>query len=394
MTIDAARLAGRYAIVGLGEAGLGKALPGDTALSLQCRSARDALLDAGLGLADVDGVFAHWDDRANALLVSEYLGITPKYVDNTVVGGGSPLTHLIHAMAAIDAGLCSVALVTYGSTQRLDQSRSRGGLITDPRSPAGQFVLPYGMLNPIGWYAMLAQRYLHCYQASVDDLGEAAINARRWAQLNPQATLRKPLSMDEYLASPLLCDPLRKADICLVSDASGAMVLTSAERARNLAQPPVVIRGFGDTYLHHMTPVGPADWLENGAIADCTERALDMSGIARDELSMLQIYDAFTINVLVALEAMGFCKPGEAGAYLRSGSAAPGGALPVNTSGGGLAFNHSGQFGMQLMVESVRQLRGECGERQVSNASSCLVQAGGIAMSAYMSMVLATGERA
>jgi acetyl-CoA C-acetyltransferase len=154
----------------------------------------------------------------------------------------------------------------------------------------------------------------------------------------------------------------------------------------------VYIRGFADTYRHHVTPLASTDWLDPGVIADCAERALHMSGIARDELSMVQIYDAFTINVLVALEAMGFCAPGEAGAFLRSGIAAPGGALPVNTSGGGLAFNHSGQFGMQLLIESVRQLRGECAERQVANASSCLVQASGLLMSAFMTMVLAKGD--
>jgi acetyl-CoA acetyltransferase len=393
MTLEASRLARRYAIVGVGEAGLGKAQPGDTALSLQCRSARDALLDAGLKLADVDGVFAHWDDRANALLVSEYLGITPKYVDNTVVGGGSPLTHLIHAMAAIEAGLCSVALVTYGSTQRLDHSRSRGGQATDPRSPSSQFVAPYGVLQPISWYAMLAQRYLHRYGAKAEDLGEVAINARRWAQLNPQATLRTPLTMEEYLASPMISDPLRKADICLVSDGAGAMILTRAEHARELARPPVYIAGFGDAYLHHMTPFSTDDLFENAVITDCTDRALNMSGLARSELSMLQIYDAFTINVSVALEAMGFCAPGEAGEFLRSGIASPGGALPVNTSGGGLAFNHSGQFGMQLMIESVRQLRHECGERQVPNARNCMVTAGGILMSAQMNMVLTRDDR-
>jgi acetyl-CoA acetyltransferase len=264
-------------------------------------------------------------------------------------------------------------------------------VITDPRSPSGQFVAPYGMLSPISWYAMLAQQYLHRYQASAEDLGEVAINARRWAQLNPQATLRKPLTMEEYLASPLISDPLRKADICLVSDGAGALILTKAEHARTLAKAPVYIRGFADTYLRHVTPISPFDWLDHGAIGGCAERALRMAGIARDELSMVQIYDAFSINVLVGLEAMGFCAPGQAGTFLRSGIAAPGGALPVNTSGGGLAFNHSGQFGMQLMIESVRQLRGECGERQVANARSCIVQAGGLVMSAFMCMVLANG---
>jgi len=185
---------------------------------------------------------------------------------------------------------------------------------------------------------------------------------------------------------------LRKADICLVSDGAGALILTKADRARTLAKTPVFIRGFADTYLHHVTPLGSTDWLDPGVIGGCAERALQMSGIERNNLSMVQIYDAFTINVLLALEAMGFCAPGQAGAFLRSGSAAPGGALPVNTSGGGLAFNHSGQFGMQLMIESVRQLRGECAERQVANANSCLVQASGLLMSAFMTLVLANGD--
>jgi acetyl-CoA acetyltransferase len=388
MTGDAA-LAGRYAIVGVGEAGLGKAPSGSTALSLQCESARDAILDAGLEPSAIDGVFAHWDDRANALLVSEYLGIRPRYVDNTVTGGGSPLTQLVHAIAAIEAGLCEVALLAYGSTQRLDRSRNRGGPVTDARSPYGQFVLPYGMLSPIGHYAMLAQRYMHARRGTTEDLGAVAINARKWARLNPNAVLRDELTLQGYLASPLVCDPLRKADICLVSDGAGAMILTRAERARHLARPPVLVRGFGDLYLHHLTPFDTRDWLDDGALAACAERALAMARIDRSEVSMLQIYDAFTVNVLVGLEAMRFCAAGEAGAFMRSGAAAPGGKLPVNTSGGGLAFNHSGQFGMQLCIEAVRQLRGDCGERQVKGARNCLVQATGMLMSAYMVLVLA-----
>jgi acetyl-CoA C-acetyltransferase len=386
----AARLAGRYAIVGAGEAGLGRAPPGATALSLQCLAASDAIREAGLKPSDIDGVFAHWEDRANALLVSEYLNICPSYIDNTVAGGGSPITHLIHAIAAIDAGLCKVALLTYGSTQRLDRSRRRGGVVTEPRSPSGQFVLPYGMLNPIGYYAMLARLYMDRYGATSEDLGAVAINARLWAALNPKAELRTPLTIEEYLTSPLIADPLRKADICLVSDGAGAMVLTSRERAHDLERRPVFLRGFGDAYLHHMTPFATQDWLNESPLAMCTERALAMAQISRRELSMVQIYDAFTINVLVALEAMGFCSPGEAGAFMRTSSPGPGGNLPVNTSGGGLAFNHSGQFGMQLCIEAVRQLRGECGPRQVEGARRCLVQATGMVMSAYMVIVLAT----
>jgi acetyl-CoA C-acetyltransferase len=385
---DMRALAGRYAIVGVGEAGLGKAPAGSTALSLQCQSARLAILDAGLGLADIDGVFAHWDDRANALLVSEYLGIHPRYVDNTVVGGQSSITHLVHAMAAIEAGLCDVALVTYGSTQRLDQSRAKGGLIQDPRSPMGQFTTPYGMLNPVGYYAMLAQLYASRHGGAPEDLGEVALAARRWAQLNPKAARQEPLTMEDYLASPVIADPLRKLDICQVNDGAGAVILTSAERARDLAQKPVLIRGFGDTYRHHMTPLSTEDWLDNGALRMVANAALAMAQIARRDIDVVQIYDAFTINVLVALEALGFCDPGGAGEFVAGGRIAPGGGLPVNTSGGGLSFNHSGQFGTQLLIEAVRQLRGECDLRQVPKARTCLVQASGMVMSAHMVMVL------
>lgn len=385
---DKRTLAGRYAIVGVGEAGLGRAPAGSTSLSLQCRAARLAMQEAGLGPADVDGVLAHWDDRANALLVAEYLGIHPQYVDNTVVGGQSNITHLVHAMAAIEAGLCEVALVTYGSTQRLDQSRARAGVVQDPRSPTGQFATPYGMLNPVGYYAMLAQLYSSRFGCAPEDLGEVALAARGWAQLNPNAARQAPLTMEDYLASPLIADPLRKLDICQINDGAGAMILTNADRARDLAQKPVSIRGFGDTYRHHMTPLGNEDWLDNGALRMVADDALAMAQLDRQDIDAVQIYDAFTINVLVALEALGFCEPGGAGAFVGGGRIAPGGPFPLNTSGGGLSFNHSGQFGMQLTIEAVRQVRGECGPRQVPGARTCLVQASGMVMSAHMVMIL------
>ena len=177
--MDPKNLGGRYAIAGVGEAGMGRAQPGDTALSLQCEAARRAILDAGLTPGDIDAVFAHWDDRAAGLLVTEYMGLTPRYVDSTVVGGQSNLTHVAHACAAMEAGLCDVALITYGSTQRLDRSRSRGGAAQDARMPTGQFVLPYGMLSPIGFYAMQARLHMQRYGTRAEDLGEVALAARR-----------------------------------------------------------------------------------------------------------------------------------------------------------------------------------------------------------------------
>lgn len=388
MTKAQDRLAGRCAIVGVGEAGLGRAAPGDTALSLQCRAARDAVLEAGLTLKDIDGVFAHWDDRAAAMLVSEYLGIQPRCIDTTVTGGQSNLTHLIHAIAAIETGLCSVALVTWGSTQRLDRSRQRGGVAQDARSPMGQFVTPYGMLSPMGWYAMLARLYRERHGVPPEAFGEVALAARRWAQLNPNASERAPLTMAEYLASPLVADPLRKLDICLVCDAAGAMVLTSTERARGLRQRPVRIDGFAQTHRHHMVPFAPGDWLDPAPVRTLADQALAMARIARSDVDLVQIYDAFTINVLLGLEWLGFCEAGGAAEFVRGGRIAPGGDFPLNTSGGGLSFNHSGQFGMQLTIETVRQLRGECGARQVPEARRALVQATGIVMSAFLVMVL------
>lgn len=390
--MDPKALSGRYAIVGVGQAGMGKAQAGDTALSLQCDAARQAILDAGLKSSDIDGVFAHWDDRAAGLLVTEYMGLSPSYVDSTVVGGQSNLTHVVHAMAAMEAGLCNVALIAYGSTQRLDRSRSRGGAAQDARMPSGQFVLPYGMLSPIGFYAMQARLHMHRYGTRAEDLGEVALAARRWAQLNPNAVARSPLSMEDYLAAPMIADPLRKFDICQVTDSAGAIVLVRAERARDLPRPAVLVQGFAEKYIQHATPFGTDDWIDNGVLAEMGRLAMERADLRHSDIDLVQIYDAFTINVLIGLEALGFCERGESGAFVQGGRIAPGGAFPMNTSGGGLSFNHGGMFGMPLMIESVRQLRGECGERQVPGVRTCLMQAGGLVMSAYMVMVLGKGD--
>jgi acetyl-CoA acetyltransferase len=389
--MDPKTLSGRYAIAGVGEAGMGKAQPGDSALSLQCEAARQAILDAGLKPGDIDAVFAHWDDRAAGLLVTEYMGLTPRYVDSTVVGGQSNLTHIVHAMAAMEAGLCDVALITYGSTQRLDRSRMKGGgTAQDARMPAGQFIAPHGMLSPIGFYAMQARLHMDRHGTRAQDLGEVALAARQWAQLNPNAVARTPLTMDDYLASPMVADPLRKLDICQVTDSAGAVVLVRADRARDLPRPPVLVQGFAERYIQHATPFGTDDWIDNGVLAEMGRLALERADLTRAEIDLVQIYDAFTIGVLISLEQLGFCGRGESGAFVQGGRIAPGGDFPLNTSGGGLSFNHGGMFGMPLLIESVRQLRGDCDERQVPGVRNCLMQAGGLVMSAYMVMVLGT----
>ena len=378
----------RYALVGLGEAGLGRAREGESATTLQARAARLAMLDAGLGPGDIDAVFAHWDEKAQAMLMAEYLGLAPRHVDTTLVGGQSSLTHVVHAIAAMEAGLCEVALITYGSTQRLDRSRSPAGQQVDPRSPVGQFVQPFGLPSPIGFYAMQAELHHHRYGTEPEDLATFAIAAREWAALNEKIDPPEPLTLEEYLAAPMICAPLRRHDICRVQDGAGAVILTRLERARDLARPPIEVLGFAETFRHHMAPLAPVDWLESGHIPRLTDEALAMAGRTRAEIDIVEIYDAFTIGVLVGLEELGFAAPGEGAAFAREAGIGPGGRFPLNTSGGGLAFNHSGMFGMQLLIETIEQLRHDAGRRQVRGAETALMLAGGIVNSAHHVMVL------
>jgi acetyl-CoA acetyltransferase len=379
-------LSGSIAIVGASESDLGK-LPGMTALELQAQAAHRALSDAGLRLQDVDGVFAHTDDRFAGLQLAEYLGIRPSYVDSTNVGGMSNVLHVRHAMAAIAAGMCSVALITYGSTQLSSGTRKVGGAFDDPRSPVGQFITPYGQLNPIGYYAMVAQLHMHRYGTTSAQLAEVAVAARRWAQLNPNAYRREPLTIDDVLASPLVADPLHVRDVCLVTDAGGALILTSAERAKDLRRPPVYVKGIAETFSHHYTPFNVSDWLDTG-VAGTADAALDMASITRADVDVIQIYDHFTIGVVQAVEELGFCKRGEGGDFVSGGRLGPGGDFPINTSGGGLSYNHPGMFGMLLVLEAVHQLRKEAGERQLLKADIALVHAPGMVFSANTTMIL------
>ncbi|MFY0478442.1 acetyl-CoA acetyltransferase [Achromobacter marplatensis] len=375
------------AIAGVAESDLGK-VPGKTALELQAQAAGRALRDAGIGLNEVDGVFAHTDDRFSSLQLSEYLGLKPRYVDSTNVGGMSNILHVRHAMAAIAAGMCSVALVTYGSTQLSDGSRKSGaGVADNPASPRGQFVAPYGQLSPIGYYAMVAQLHMHRHGTTPQDLAEVAVAARRWAQLNPQAYRREPTSLEEVMASPVIASPLRQRDCCLVTDGGGALVITSAARARDLPGKPVYVMGIAESHSHHYTPFDTADWLDTN-VAQTAEAAFRMADVARDDIDVVQIYDHFTIGVLQSLEELGFCGRGEAADFVAGGALAPGGRFPINTSGGGLSYGHPGMFGIFLVIEAVRQLRGECGERQLPKAELALCHAPGLVFSCNTTMIL------
>jgi len=377
---------GDYAIVGVAESDLGK-VPGKTALELQGQAARLALIDAGLTLADVDGVFAHTDDRFSSLQLAEYLGLRPRFTDTSNVGGMSNVMHVRHAMAAIQAGLCDVALISYGSTQLTDGSRKLTGLTEDPRSPRGQFVVPYGQLSPIGYYAMVAQLHMSRWGTPLDALAEVAVAARQWANLNPKAYRQGPLSIDDVMASPIVAAPLRQRDCCLVTDGGGAFVLTRADRARDLRKPPVFVKGIAESFSHHYTPLELEDWLDTN-VAETADAAFRMAGLSRADIDVVQIYDHFTIGVLQSLEELGFCERGSSGEFVKGGRLGPDGSFPINTSGGGLSYGHPGMFGIFLIIEAVRQLRRECGERQLPHARNALCHAPGLVFSANSTLIL------
>lgn len=379
----------RVAIVGAAESDLGKT-PGRTALQLQAQAARLAVMEAGLTFKDIDGVFAHTEGVFPSLLMTEYLGIKARYADSTSAGGLSNCSHIVHAMGAIEAGLCSVALITYGSTQASDASRKLGGVADDPRSPRSQFVTPYGQMTPLGYYAMAAQRHMHQYGTRPEQLAEVAVSARKWAQLNPRAYRREPLTIEEVLSSPMIAEPLHVRDCCLVTDGGGALVVTSVDRSRSLKKKPVYVTGAAENQSHQFTPFAVKDWLDTGLSATA-QRAMQMAGVTHKDIDVVQIYDHFTSGVIQALEELGFCKRGEGGAFVTGGRIAPGGAFPMNTSGGGLSYGHPGMFGIFLIIEAVRQLRGECGERQVKDAEIALCQGASVVFSGHTTLILQRG---
>jgi len=377
----------RAAIVGVAESDLG--LTGKSVLQLQAQAILGALEDAGLGLRDVDGLFTNGVSRFSATQVAEYLGIRPVWTDTTMAGGASYEIFVARAAEAIRAGLCRVALISYGSNQRSARSRRLGGVL-EAEAPETQFEAPYGPLHPISLYAMAAQRHMHEFGTTREQLAEVAIAAREWARLNPRAYRygAGPLTLEEVLASPMVSSPLRVADCCLVTDGGGAVVLTSEAQARDLRKRPVLVLGHGEATTHMGMSQVP-DLTLTGA-AESGRRALAMAGLGPADLDVVELYDSFTITVLLTLEALGFCGRGEGGPFVMGGRIRPGGALPLDTSGGGLSYCHPGMFGIFLVIEAVRQLRGECGARQVPGARTALCHGTGGILSTHATVVLGT----
>ncbi len=376
-------LRGSIAIVGAAESDLGQCAPGVTPVDLMAQATRRALDDCGLELKDIDGVFTATTQLLfGTLSLCEYLGLHPVYIDGTSIGGSSFLSHLGHAMAAIDAGLCEVALVAYGSNQR---SIGRSKAAPQELSP---YDAPYRPRFPLNAYAMAASRHMFEFGTTRENLAEVAVAARAWAQMNPKAWEQGPLTVQDVLDSPMISSPLSIRDCCLVTDGGGALIVTSARRARGLRKKPVYVLGHGDAISHRHIASMP-DFTVTGA-AESGARAYAMAGLRPSDVDVAQLYDAFTICTILFLEDLGFCKKGEGGAFVSDGRIAPGGAFPVNTNGGGLSYCHPGMYGLLLLIEAVRQLRGESEDRQVPGCEVALAHGNGAVLSSESTVLLGT----
>lgn len=368
-------LRGRAAVVGVATAGCGES-PGFSDIELLSMAAHAAVADAGLTMKDIDGVCtANLNAAMWPLNVVEYLGIRPGFVEGTNIGGSAFVAHLLPALLALESGAARHVLVCYGSAQRTAKLNRREVGLARSRLDPFPYEAPYEPFNPPSSYALMASRHMHEYGTTRRHLAEIVVAARRWAQLNPEAFARDPLSIEDVLKARMISDPLSGYDCCLVTDGAGAFVLTKAERARDLPRPPVYLLGTGSAVWHRGI-AGMADLTVTPA-AQSGPAAFAMAGLSPADIDVVQLYDAFSINTLLFLEDLGFCPKGEGGRFVENGAIAPGGRLPVNTNGGGLSCVHPNMYGAFLVIEAVRQLRGEGGARQVAGARAALVHGNG-----------------
>lgn len=356
-----------------------------TALEMMALTSHAAASDAGLSLRDVDGLFIGMQNEfLSTLAFGEYLGIRPRFSDNNRVGGSSFLCHVEQAALALDAGLCDVALICYASNQRT----ALGRLQTSVAATWSDVEAPYEARFPVSSYALAAARHIHEYGTRQEDLAAVAVSARNWARLNPEAFAREPLSIDDVLAAPRISDPLGRYDCCLVTDGAGAVLMTRADRAKTLARKPVYLLGAASEHWHKQISSMPD--LCSTAAVETGRRALANAGLSTRDVDLVELYDAFTISTIILLEDLGFCAKGEGGRFVADGNIGPGGTLPVNTNGGGLSCCHPGMYGLFILIEAIRQLRGEAGERQVNNADVALCQGSGGVFSSQATNILGT----
>ena len=357
---------------------------------------RKALADAGLKLTDVDGLIIAGGGGIGGLSpmgLAEYLGLRPTFVDGLSVGGSSFVYHAARAALAVGTGLCEVAVVAMGQTGKSGTRAPRG-----MRGGGGGGGMPQGFgsffwdslagLPLIGAYAMAAQRHMHEYGTTSEDLAEIAVAARYHAHMNPRAQYQDLITIDDVLNSRWVAEPLHLLDCCVVSDGGGAYVVTTKERAKDLPKPAVKMLGYGERVGH--AGIGTMPNFTQTAAADTGKQAFAMAGLTPADIECAELYDSFTITVALLLEDLGFCKKGEVGDFARE-HLRVGGPLPINTDGGGLSAVHPGMRGMFLMTEAVRQVRGEGAPMAVANPNgveTCLVHGVGGQLSSHATLIV------
>ncbi len=340
------------AVVGAAETTKMGKIPDVSVIGLHADAALNAMKDAGLKPSDIDGVATA---GVSPVELAHYLGITPTYADGTSVGGCSFMLHVRHAAAAINAGLAKTILITHG-----ESGRSRvgaGGFARSPSSLMGQFEMPYGVTSPPTMFTVPVLRYLKARGYTEEDLATVAVIQREWAAKNPRASFKEPITVDDVLNSPMIAWPFRMLMCCLVTDGGGALIVTSADRAKDFPNKPVYVLGTGESVETPMVSQ-MEDFTSSKAFRVSGKKAFETAGITHADVDHLMIYDAFAHLPLYGLEDLGFCEPGEAAGFIRDRNTAIGGKLPLNTNGGGLSYMHSGMYGMYALQESVRQMRG------------------------------------
>jgi acetyl-CoA acetyltransferase len=341
-----------------------------------------ALADSGVDKADLDAYVGVGGSGGmmvdDAVTMAEYLRIDHRYIDGTMTGGSSFEFHVQHLAAAIREGLCDTALVTYGSDQlsKMGRQLGTGGFQRPGQRVAGpiQYEAPYGN-SLVGAYAMHAARHMHEFGTTSAQLAEIAVGVREFAMLNPHAMYRDPMTVDDVLNSRMIADPLHKLDCCAITDGGGAFIMTTAERARDLPQPPVYVLGAAGAQTHWN--VSQQVDFTTCAGAKAGPVAFERAGVTPNDVDMLMFYDSFTITCLILLESLGFVPQGQGGPFVAEGHLKRGGRWPLNTDGGGLSSSHPGMRGIFLIIEAVRQLRGQAGEAQVPNCDVALCAGSG-----------------
>ena len=374
-------LSNSVCIVGVEESDEVGKLPDVSQLSLHLQASHNAVADAGLKMSDVDGIFTAGQHSPATL--GEALGVNPRYVDGTSVGGCSFIIMVGHAMLALHHGLCDVALISHGESGRSGTGVTRGR----DTSLSGQYEMPYGFGGAPTYFGMITNRHMHEYGTTLEDWAKVAVSTRAWAGLNPKAMFRDPIPVQDVLASRQMFYPFNLLNICLVTDAGGAVVLTRADRAQDCAKKPVYVRGAGEG-TDHVLVTEMEELPLSVATRNSGKKAFEMAGVSHSDFDHIMLYDAFSSGPPIMLESLGFCEPGEGCSFFDDGKSTPGGSLPINTNGGGLSYTHSGMYGIFPIIEAVRQQRGECGDRQVPGASLSLVNGMGGMLSAAGTIVL------